>query len=380
MQNMKCPACVLKHLSAAISYAKEVQSGHNRRHELDHRPDLLGELVNAEHHLKLLDNNICGSVSTLRKKLQDNGINPGLAEIEYIRSLWKMVENKFMPVPASGETKDLNNIPDVTAAKTSGCAPCGKKKRPAVIAELATADIIIPLKVEDSKADNLELRYALRSIEKYMQGSGRIIIVCPNPPEWLRNVTLVKSVPNEGLRKAVSIYRNLRAGMQESTAEKVIWWLDDNVILRPMSPNMFGLWWSGFDMTDYKGGSFWHRILRNTASALQKRGYETRNCESHVPMLFDREKFLALDSEFGSEFQDDLGLVSYSVYCNRYNVKSIGGMQSVKATFERDPGTSEDIEKAIADKFFVGYDDKGFTGSFREWLGRRFTHKSRFEV
>ena len=374
--NMKCPDCVLKHLAAAISYAKEVQSGHNRRHELDHRPDLLGELVNAEHHLKLLDNSLHGAVSSLRKKLQDNGINPNMADAEYIRRLFRLVEDKFNPIAknAPGAAKEPRKAP----RKTGGCG-CGKKKPAATVIEFPPVDIIIPFKTEDSKADNLELRYALRSIEKYMRGVGQVIVVCPNPPEWLRNVTLIKSVPNKGLRKNVSIYRNLRAGMEYSKAERVIWWLDDNVALQPMSPDTFGLFWNGRDMTSYKGNRFWHRILRDTAAALKKRGYTTRNCESHIPMVFNREKFLALDKEFGAEFQDNLGLVSYSVYCNRYNIKSIGSMDNVKATFERDPGSLENIEKAVHDKLFVGYDDKGFVENLQAWMGKRFSQKSKFE-
>ena len=378
MDNMKCPACILKHLSAALSYAKEVQSGHNRGHELDHRPDLLGELVNAEHHLKLLDNNLYDAVAGLRKKLQENGINPNMAHTEYLRKLWKMVEDKYDPEEIVS-TPAIENKAGVVIHK-SGCAPCRKKKKAASVIKLPAVDIVIPLKNEDSKADNLELRYALRSIERYVQGVGKVIIVCPNPPEWLRNVTVIASVPNKGLRKAVSIYRNLRAGMLQSSSENVIWWLDDNVVIRPVSINMIGLYWNGCDMADYKDDRFWHRILRNTAEALRKRGYASRNCESHLPMMFEREKFLALDSEFGDEFQDDLGLVSYSVYCNRYDIKSIGTMSSVKTTFERTPGSIRNIESAVLEKTFIGYNDAGFTKNFRDWLGKKFSQKSKYEV
>ena len=42
MENMICFECISKHLSAALSYAKEVMSGHGKGSELDHRPDLLG--------------------------------------------------------------------------------------------------------------------------------------------------------------------------------------------------------------------------------------------------------------------------------------------------------------------------------------------------
>jgi hypothetical protein len=42
MENMKCFDCVLKHLSAALSFGKEILSGHSMGNELDHRIDFLG--------------------------------------------------------------------------------------------------------------------------------------------------------------------------------------------------------------------------------------------------------------------------------------------------------------------------------------------------
>jgi hypothetical protein len=51
MKNMVCYECVLKHLAAALSYGKEIISGHGQGAELDHRIDFLGEITNAEHHL-----------------------------------------------------------------------------------------------------------------------------------------------------------------------------------------------------------------------------------------------------------------------------------------------------------------------------------------
>jgi hypothetical protein len=42
METMVCFECVEKHLAGALSYAKEIKSGHGKDSELDHRPDFLG--------------------------------------------------------------------------------------------------------------------------------------------------------------------------------------------------------------------------------------------------------------------------------------------------------------------------------------------------
>jgi len=42
MKDMKCIECVLKHLATALSFGKEIMSGHSIGNELDHRIDFLG--------------------------------------------------------------------------------------------------------------------------------------------------------------------------------------------------------------------------------------------------------------------------------------------------------------------------------------------------
>ena len=41
MDSMKCYSCVLKHLSTALSFGKEILSGHSKGDELDHRIDFI---------------------------------------------------------------------------------------------------------------------------------------------------------------------------------------------------------------------------------------------------------------------------------------------------------------------------------------------------
>ena len=70
MDNMKCFECLLKHLAGALSYAKEVIAGHDGNNELDHRIDFLGEVVNAEHHAELIDENLASQIKAFRAYLQ----------------------------------------------------------------------------------------------------------------------------------------------------------------------------------------------------------------------------------------------------------------------------------------------------------------------
>lgn len=74
MENMKCYECLYKHLAGALSYGKEIISGHGEGAELDHRPDFLGELVNAEHHAELISREFAGEIKAFRSALQGRGL------------------------------------------------------------------------------------------------------------------------------------------------------------------------------------------------------------------------------------------------------------------------------------------------------------------
>lgn len=92
MDSMKCWDCALKHLAGALSYGKEILTGHTKGAELDHRPDLLGELVNCEHHAELLDRELFNRVSTLRKQLQVRHVFVTAEDLDTLRMLYLKTE------------------------------------------------------------------------------------------------------------------------------------------------------------------------------------------------------------------------------------------------------------------------------------------------
>ena len=92
MDSMQCFTCVQKHLANALSYGKEILSGHTQGADLDHRIDFLGELGNAEHHLELIDHELFLSISQFRKEIQEKNNKPDYTDLEKIRRLFLAVE------------------------------------------------------------------------------------------------------------------------------------------------------------------------------------------------------------------------------------------------------------------------------------------------
>lgn len=92
MENMICFDCVLKHLATALSYGKQILSGHSLGNDLDHRIDFLGQLVNAEHHLQLINAELFTKVSDFRKVLQTKKMLVTFEDLEKIRSFYLDVQ------------------------------------------------------------------------------------------------------------------------------------------------------------------------------------------------------------------------------------------------------------------------------------------------
>lgn len=89
-QSMYCPQCVRKHLANAISYAKEILAGHGAGGDPDHRPDLLGELGNAEHHLQTNPEEalLLEQALGIRRRFEDGNYIPYPSMITELRRLW----------------------------------------------------------------------------------------------------------------------------------------------------------------------------------------------------------------------------------------------------------------------------------------------------
>jgi len=96
-QSMKCKDCVLKHIANAMSYAKEILSGHGIGGTPDHRPDYLGELVNAENHLEHISIELLNRVMVLRTAAQTRRMVPLESDIDTLRQLWIDVEATEVP-------------------------------------------------------------------------------------------------------------------------------------------------------------------------------------------------------------------------------------------------------------------------------------------
>lgn len=92
MFSMNCYECVFKHIATALSFGKQILSGHGKGSDLDHRIDFLGELVNLQQHLDLINQDFGKDVKNYRQALQQRKINLIEQDLQFLRALYQKVQ------------------------------------------------------------------------------------------------------------------------------------------------------------------------------------------------------------------------------------------------------------------------------------------------
>lgn len=175
MHSMKCWSCALKHIAGALSYGKEILSGHTYGAELDHRPDLIGELVNCEHHAELLSSTLFDVVSSLRKQLQDRHGICSADDLETLRSLYLTIER--METASEQEQQSIQkelSLLNNTEPLNISFQDIRRKTLDEYQGNPEILDLVI---IGVDNPDWFEFQY--QSIQRHANGYRRLIVVQP---------------------------------------------------------------------------------------------------------------------------------------------------------------------------------------------------------
>jgi len=241
-------------------------------------------------------------------------------------------------------------------------------------AEIGPIDVVIPLGTSSRHGD-AELRYALRSIERHLENLGRVWIV-GHRPAWIRGV---EHVPCEDRRRSKdrNIIHKIEAACRAGVSERFVFWSDDQIFLRPLAFLQLGPYtWGPVHERNGRDGR-WHRRLAVTRDWLHAEGFAAFHCDTHVPIPMERERLLELAELSRDCWDAHDGLTVGTWYVNGAEVQP-QPMGHRKATIEA-AVPAEQLRRKIAGRWFLGYNDAGFTPQLRAVLGELFPGPSRFE-
>jgi hypothetical protein len=351
-----CVQCSLKHLASAAVIAREICNGYNTAEYCFY---LIGNLNEAQEQISGIDPTLGRLIRVQRLKASPNGLRAEVTP-KWIDMLEK--------IAAAIDAKHQRGIYDSSEKSTSFACRCTPAR---------SVDILIPLRTNGSMHNNFELRFALRSIERYLKDYRKIWIVSEHMPEGFHEYGYIPC-QDKYPRKQMNIHNAIVSAFQTSeVADDIIFWADDNVLLAPLAVADLPVAFRKDNLLIYakqENSRVWHRSLGQTGEALQSRGYSDTNFEAHIPVRFNRQKYLALESEF--DFFSGVGLCYISLYFNRYEVQDSVYMRQVKATAEGKHFSADNLARRL----FLGYNDDGLSAGVADYLPKRFSERSRYEA
>ena len=154
-------------------------------------------------------------------------------------------------------------------------------------------DVVYPLG-SGSAWDNNELRYSLRSLEKNLLDLGRVFVVGQRP-DWLVEAMHIPMEDVHRKNKDANLIDKVLAACRAGVSDRFVRLSDDQCLLQPRSSGQMQAYHLG--PLDQKPASFWgvgrwKRRLRRTYALLLHEGLPTLHYDSHIPMVYQRDRFV----------------------------------------------------------------------------------------
>lgn len=230
-------------------------------------------------------------------------------------------------------------------------------------------DVVIPLGNGSTWDDN-ELKYTLRSFEKYLQVDN--VYVIGHRPKWSnRSLICITFQDLPGIEnKEVNIYRKIMfACSLPQLSEDFIFANDDHFLMTKKGVGYY------YDKTlkesveDRNSHDHYYHALKNTLT-VHPSGY---NFDIHCPIVYNKQKFLSMPWN-GTEH----GYVIKSLYSNTYQTYFTRNRYSdLKITSRL---TCAQLDKLTRDRLFFSVSDAAVNSDLKIFLNYLYPDKSRFEI
>jgi hypothetical protein len=224
---------------------------------------------------------------------------------------------------------------------------------------------------------NEELKYSIRSIEKYFKEPFELWIL-GELPNWI-NTHKIKHISSYNKNfKQVNKCRLFDIAHHLPEDEDIIWMNDDIFLLSDIDTNKLKTQWYLEDLKKAKSrkGNNWTKKLFITSDFLESINCTTYNFECHIPTIYNIHKLLLTFERF-EELDVWIMNTAYFNYNNLTdNLKDVNDVKIGRYNSKKD----DPLPNNIDDFLFLNFDDNGLTEEIKEFIKNKFPEKSRFEI
>ena len=225
-----------------------------------------------------------------------------------------------------------------------------------------------------STNDDQELKYSLRSLEKYVNDYKRIFIT-GDIPDFIDEKKVIYT-PEKDIGAPMTnhwwkVIQTIRNTHDKNTYEFALMY-DDIFFVKPTNLSNYPYYQRGDLGEDKNGGEHYQQTLLNAKQFLEEHGQTTYDFELHTPFVYDSYSFAKINHLFESRKDDCQSMAVRSVYGNTFHSDApyrgdikIRGLEKV-----------EDVI-GVADCFSVS--ESAFQYDTKRFLEKEFPNKSRWE-
>lgn len=216
-----------------------------------------------------------------------------------------------------------------------------------------------------------ELRYSLRSLEKYVDDYGNVII-CGDKPDFINDEVIYIETKDIGAPMTNHWWKVLNAFERTGACELALMY-DDIFFVKHTNLTHYPFYQKGKLKDNQEGGEHYRQTLKNAEMVLKSNCFNTYNHELHVPCIYNIDKFREMSFMFYAMKDDCQSAAVRSIYGNSFfeNQPYRGDIKI------KDKNTKVKDVIGVADCFSCS--DEVFNGNVLEFLKKEFPDKSRFE-
>jgi hypothetical protein len=233
-------------------------------------------------------------------------------------------------------------------------------------------DVVYVLGDESRWLDD-ELRYSLRSLERFASGVDHVFIV-GECPKWVQNaVHLPASDLYRHNKEGNILHKLLVAAEFRCISREFLFMNDDHFFLRNINIHDIKFCYDG-DL-DRGMTTTYDACLLNTKKILQSKGLPTKNFDVHIPTPIDKHFILDIAERF--DWKKDLitqGVVVKSMYANTLLIDG----ELIQDLKINTPMTMEQVEGCVAGRLVFSIGDNA-SREVKLFLAKTFPKRSRYE-
>lgn len=234
------------------------------------------------------------------------------------------------------------------------------------------ASAVIPYKY--SEKSELQLRYTLRSLQKYLSGIGEVFIFGKSPA-WVKNVTTILTPEidwsfDKIYQKERAIYEKVRlACYNDQVSDDFLFMNDDHFLLMRFDASAFPAYFQGHTRDYLNRPDIYVNTLQNTEELVPGAKY----FDVHAPCLYNSTKFI--EAMEGLDWAKKFGYCIKTVYHHAWRIE---GWKS-KDLKIKIPLSEDQIRQCLYTRIWFSTADSAINPAMVSFLNQLYPAKSIYE-